>query len=111
MRLNPFLGLPLSCPTRRYSCVDSRVNDPSRIPSVNVVELPGLAQLPYAEVWLHEVDDGQLAAAFAAARAIGKTGLEVWTTTRTPEVVDFLVARDFEVHRRYVISELDVSAA
>lgn len=78
---------------------------------MNVAELPGLAHLPFAEVWLHEVDDDQLAAAFAAARAIGKTGLEVWTTTRTPEVAGFLEARGFEEHRRYVISELDVAAA
>jgi GNAT superfamily N-acetyltransferase len=78
---------------------------------VNVVELPGLAHLPFAEVWLHEVDDDQLAAAVAAARAIGKTGRAVWTTTRTPEVAGFLEARGLEEHRRYVISELDVAAA
>lgn len=78
---------------------------------MNVGELPGLRHLPYAEVWLHEVDDERYRAASDAARAIGKTGLEVWTTTRTPEVVSFLTARGFEEHRRYVISELDVASA
>jgi len=78
---------------------------------VNVVELPGLAHLPFAEVWLHDVDDERLAEASEEARAIGKTGLEVWTTTRTPEVASFLAARGFEEHRRYIISELDVAAA
>ena len=78
---------------------------------MKVVELPGLARLPYAEVWLHEVDDERLAVAFEAARGIGKSGLEVWTTTRTPAVAAFLAARGFEEHRRYIISELDVAAA
>lgn len=76
-----------------------------------VVELPGLAQLPFAEVWLHEVDDELFAAASGAARAIGKSGLEVWTTTRTPQVPPFLAERGFEEHRRYIISELDVVSA
>lgn len=76
-----------------------------------VVELPGLAQLPFAEVWLHEVDDELFAVASGAARALGKTGLEVWTTTRTPQVPPFLAERGFEEHRRYIISELDVVSA
>jgi GNAT superfamily N-acetyltransferase len=45
------------------------------------------------------------------ARALGKTGLEVWTTTRTPDVVEFLDPRGYAEVRRYVISELDVAAA
>ena len=44
-------------------------------------------------------------------RELGKDGLEVWTTDRTPEVVAFLEARGYEEVRRYVISELDVAAA
>ena len=57
------------------------------------------------------MDDERLAAAFGAARAIGKTGLEVWTTSRTPEVAEFLRARGFAEHRRYIVSELDVATA
>jgi len=78
---------------------------------MNVVPIPGLAHLPYAEVWLDEAEDDVLAAAFDAARAIGKPGLEVWTTTRTPDVAHFLETRGFTEVRRYVISELDVASA
>lgn len=73
--------------------------------------LPGLEHLPYAEVWLHTVDDASWAAASAAARELGKPGLEVWTTTATPGVVEFLAARGYEEVRRYAISELDVAAS
>lgn len=76
---------------------------------MNVRALPGLDHLPYAEAWLHEPDEETLEAAFEAARAIGKPGLEVWTTV--PDVADFLHARSFAEHRRYVVSELDVAAA
>jgi mycothiol synthase len=76
---------------------------------VNVI--PGLEQLPYAEVWFHQIDEERFRAASAAARALGKTGLEVWTTDGTPEVVAFLEPRGYEEVRRYVISELDVAAA
>ncbi|HEY8724523.1 MAG TPA: GNAT family N-acetyltransferase [Gaiellaceae bacterium] len=78
---------------------------------MDVKPIPGLEQLPYAEVWFHEVDDQLYRAASAAARELGKTGLEVWTTDRTPEVVAFLEPRGYEEVRRYVISELDVAAA
>ena len=78
---------------------------------MNVAPIPGLAHLPYAEVWLADVDDDVLAAAFDAARAIGKPGLEVWTTTRTPDVAQFLRERGFEEVRRYIVSELDVPSA
>jgi mycothiol synthase len=77
---------------------------------VNVQPLPGLEQLPFAEAWFHRVDDAAWRAASDAARALGKTGLEVWTTTRTPEVASFFVARGYAEARRYVISELDVTA-
>src|SRR5262249_5028987 len=73
--------------------------------------IPGLEHLPYAEVWFHELDGTQWAAAIAAAKAIGKDGLEVWTTTRTPEVAAFLEARGYEEVRRYVVSALDVGSA
>ena len=76
-----------------------------------MIPIPGLEQLPFAEVWFHELDDLRFQAASAQARALGKTGLEVWTTTQTPDVVAWLEARGYEEVRRYVISELDVEAA
>jgi GNAT superfamily N-acetyltransferase len=78
---------------------------------MEVREVPGLEHLPYAEVWFHAVDDVVWREASAAARGLGKTGLEAWTTTRTPDVVAFLAARGYGEVRRYVISELDVAAA
>lgn len=78
---------------------------------MDVKPLPGLEHLPYAEAWLRSPDETLWRAASAAARSIGKTGLEVWTTDQTPAVVPFLEARGYSIHRRYVISELDVSAA
>jgi len=78
---------------------------------MNVQEIPGLGHLPYAEVWLDDVDDGRWRQASEQARAIGKAGLEVWTTTKTQEVADFFLGRGYEEHRRYAISELDVASA
>jgi GNAT superfamily N-acetyltransferase len=78
---------------------------------LHVIPIPGLEQLPFAEVWFHEVDEERWRTASAAARALGKTGLEAWTTDRTPEVVEFLERRGYEEVRRYVISELDVAMA
>jgi GNAT superfamily N-acetyltransferase len=78
---------------------------------VEVKPMPGLEHLPYAEVWLHAVDDDVWREASAGARAIGKTGLEVWTTDATPEVVAYLEERGYEEVRHYRISELDVDAA
>jgi len=78
---------------------------------VDVKPIPGLEHLPFAEVWFHEVDDELWREASAAARAIGKTGLEVWTTDKTPQVVAFFEEREYEQVRHYVISELDVTAA
>jgi GNAT superfamily N-acetyltransferase len=78
---------------------------------MDVNPMPGLEHLPYAEVWFHEIDETRWREASARALALGKTGLEVWTTDRTPEVVSFLEARGYEEVRRYVISELDVAAA
>ena len=78
---------------------------------MDVKPIPGLEQLPWAEVWFHEIDEVRWREASAAAREIGKPGLDVWTTDATPEVVAFLEERGYEEVRRYAISELDVSAA
>lgn len=78
---------------------------------MEVKAIPGLEHLPYAEAWFHRADDTDWRAASDGARGLGKTGLEAWTTTRTPEVVPFLAGRGFVEVRRYVISELDVAAA
>jgi GNAT superfamily N-acetyltransferase len=78
---------------------------------VDVKPIPGLEHLPYAEVWFHAVDADAWRAAAEAARALGKDGLEVWTTTQTPEVARVLEARGYDEVRRYVVSELDVGAA
>ncbi len=78
---------------------------------MEVRPIPGLEHLPYAEVWFHAVDEDARRAASEAARAIGKTGLEAWTTTRSPEVASWLEGHGFGEVRRYVISELDVAAA
>ena len=76
---------------------------------MDVKPIPGLEHLPYAEVWFHEIDDDSFRAASAAARTIGKTGLEAWTTDRTPDVASFLAERGYREVRRYVISELALS--
>ena len=78
---------------------------------MQVRPIPGLEQLPWAEVWFHEVDDERWRAASEAARAIGKDGLEVWTTDRTPEVAVFFEERGYEEVRRYYLTALDVAAA
>jgi GNAT superfamily N-acetyltransferase len=72
--------------------------------------IPGLAHLPYAEVWFREIDEALFRQASAAAFALGKSGLEAWTTDQTPDVVAFLERRGFSEVRRYVISELDSGA-
>jgi GNAT superfamily N-acetyltransferase len=81
--------------------------------SVNerVKPIPGLEHLPFAEVWFREVGDRPWREASSAASAIGKSGLEVWTTDASPAVIAFLEDRGYEQVRRYVISELDVAAA
>lgn len=72
---------------------------------------PGFAHLGYAEVWLRVADDDAWRRASEAARELGLTSLEVWTTDETPEVAAFLAARGFEIVRRYAVSELDVASA
>jgi len=78
---------------------------------VDVKPLPGLEHLPYAEVWLRSADEGAWREASRLARGLGKSGLEVWTTDETPEVVSLLEPHGYEIVRRYVVSELDVAAA
>ena len=78
---------------------------------MDVVPIPGLEHLPYAEVWFTEVDDVSWREASRRARELGKTGLDAWTTTRTPGVATFFAARGYDEQRRYVISELDVARA
>ena len=76
-----------------------------------VKPIPGLEHLPFAEVWLRAVDDDAWREASGKARELGKTGLEVWTTTETPDVAPWLAAKGYAEVRRYVISELDVASA
>lgn len=78
---------------------------------MDVKPIPGLEHLPFAEVWFHDVDEPRWHQASERASALGKTGLEVWTTDRTPHVVAFFGERGYEEVRRYVVSELDVAAA
>ncbi len=78
---------------------------------MEVRPIPGLEHEPFAEVWLHEPGARALNRARAAAATLGKPGLEVWTTSRTPAVAAFLAGRGFREVRRYVISELDVAAS
>jgi GNAT superfamily N-acetyltransferase len=78
---------------------------------VDVKAIPGQEHLPWAEVHFEVIDDDRWRAASAAARDLGKTGLEAWTTEETPAVIDFLVERGYGEVRRYLLLELDVQAA
>jgi GNAT superfamily N-acetyltransferase len=78
---------------------------------MNVRPIPGLEHLPYAEVWFRQIDEAQFRDASVAAVALGKTGLEAWTTDEMPDVVSFLERHGYREVRRYVISELDVASA
>lgn len=78
---------------------------------MDVKLIPGLEHEPFAEVWLRAVDEYAFRTASARARELGKTGLEVWTTTETPEVAPWLEAKGYAEARRYVVSELEVAAA
>lgn len=79
--------------------------------AVDVNPIPGLEHLPFAEVWFHDVDEERWHEVSERAAQLGKTGLEVWTTDRTPHVAAFFAERGYEEVRRYVVSELDVAAA
>jgi GNAT superfamily N-acetyltransferase len=78
---------------------------------VDVKPVPGLEHLPFAEVWFDAIEDDTWRHASRLARALGKAGLEAWTTDRTPAVAAFLAARGYEQVRRYAVSELDVHSA
>jgi mycothiol synthase len=78
---------------------------------VQVRAIPGQEHLPWAEVHLDAVDAGRWREASAAARGLGKSGLQVWTTEETPGVVAFLEARGYREVLRYLRFELDVAAA
>jgi hypothetical protein len=62
---------------------------------VEVKPIPGLEHLPFAEVWFREIDDAAWREASSAASALGKGGLEVWTTDASPPVIEFLEDRDY----------------
>jgi GNAT superfamily N-acetyltransferase len=79
--------------------------------SVGVRSIPGQEHLPWAETWLAVADEPAWHDASRAARKLGKTGLEVWTTDDRPEVVRFLAARGYEEAFRYLRYALDVAAA
>lgn len=78
---------------------------------MEVRPIGGQEHLPWAEVWLLDVDDDAWREASRRAAALGKTGLEAWTYEDRAHVLAFLAARGYEEVRRYLISELDVAAA
>lgn len=78
---------------------------------MDVKPIPGLEHEPFAEVWLRAVDEDAWREASAKARDLGKSGLEVWTTTETHEVAPWLEAKGYEEVRRYIISEVEVANA
>jgi GNAT superfamily N-acetyltransferase len=78
---------------------------------MDVKPIPGLEHEPFAEVWLRAVDEDAWREASAKAAELGKSGLEVWTTTETPDVAPWLESKGYHEVRRYVISEVDVASA
>jgi GNAT superfamily N-acetyltransferase len=79
--------------------------------AVDVRAIPGQEHLPWAEVWFRAADEAAWREASRKARALGKTGLEVWTTDEHPDVVAFFGERDYAEVRRYLRFALDVGAA
>jgi GNAT superfamily N-acetyltransferase len=79
--------------------------------TMEVRGIPGQEHLPWAEVWFRAADDEAWQEASRKARALGKTGLEVWTTEEHPDVVAFFDERGYEEVRRYLRFVLDVAAA
>jgi GNAT superfamily N-acetyltransferase len=79
--------------------------------AVRVRPAPGFEHLGLAEAWVREANVEAWRRASAAARSLGLTALEVWTTDETPAVAPFLEGRGFSIVRRYAVSELDVAAA
>lgn len=78
---------------------------------MDVVPAQGFEHLGWAQVWLHDADEAHREAAESAARAIGASALEVWTTDGTPLVAPALERHGYELVRQYAISELDLAAA
>jgi GNAT superfamily N-acetyltransferase len=78
---------------------------------VEVRAIPGQEHLPWAEVWFREASEDAWREASRRARALGKTGLEVWTTEDLPDVVAFFADRGYEEVRRYLRFALDVGSA
>jgi GNAT superfamily N-acetyltransferase len=78
---------------------------------MEVRPIPGQEHLRWAEVWFMTVDQDAWQEASRKARALGKSGLEVWTTEDHPDVVTFFVARGYAEARRYLRFALDVDAA
>jgi GNAT superfamily N-acetyltransferase len=78
---------------------------------MEVRAIPGQEHLPWAEVWFRAADEDGWREASSKARALGKSGLEVWTTEDHPDVVAFFAARGYSEARRYLRFALDVDAA
>ncbi len=78
---------------------------------VSVRAIPGQEHLRWAETWLPVTDEPTWREASQGARALGKTGLEVWTTEEHPDVVRFLVERAYEEAFRYLRYALVVAGA
>jgi GNAT superfamily N-acetyltransferase len=77
---------------------------------MQVRAIPGQEHLPWAEVWFRNVDEDIWRVACSEARALGKSGLEVWTSEDHPEVVGF-AERGYEEVRRYLRFALDIETA
>jgi mycothiol synthase len=81
------------------------------MPSMVVRAIPGQEHLPWAEVWFRTPHEEAWREASHTARALGKSGLEVWTTEDHPDVVAFFEERGYEEVRRYLRFALDVDSA
>jgi hypothetical protein len=81
------------------------------MPPMVVRAIPGQEHLPWAEVWFRTPHEEAWREASRTARALGKSGLEVWTTEDHPDVVEFFAERGYEEVRRYLRFALDVDAA
>jgi GNAT superfamily N-acetyltransferase len=73
--------------------------------------IPGQEHLRWAEASLPAAEESAWREASRAARELGKTGLEVWTTEDHPELVRFLAERGYEEAFRYLRYALDVAEA
>ncbi len=78
---------------------------------MDVRPIPGQEHLRWAETSLPAAEEPAWHEASRAARELGKTGLEVWTTEAHPEVVRFLTERGYREAFRYLRYALDLAAA